>query len=101
MAAPSAPLIVQLPQVRSSAAANAVPSGCVPVRMSCRFGVSPQPLTTAPLLGDRALLVEIVVALQLGDVLRDHHAVRVLPRSLSDPVAGVDRALAARRLRAR
>src|SRR3954469_22416950 len=32
----------------SSAPVNAVPSGREPVRMSCRFGVSPRPLTTSP-----------------------------------------------------
>src|SRR5437879_4405790 len=38
----------QFLQVLSSPAANAVPSGCVPVRMSCRFGLSPMPLVTSP-----------------------------------------------------
>jgi hypothetical protein len=41
-------LLVQLLQVRSSPAANAVPSDCVPVKMSCRLGVSPRPLMISP-----------------------------------------------------
>src|SRR4051795_8319600 len=41
-------LLVQFLQVRSSPAANAVPSGCDPVRASWRFGVSPRPLMTSP-----------------------------------------------------
>src|SRR5262245_44004376 len=47
MAAPF-PLCDQLPQVRSSPAGKAVPSGWDPVRMSCMFGVSPRPLTGSP-----------------------------------------------------
>ena len=38
-------LLVQSPQVMS---ATAVPSAFDPVRMSCMFGVSPRPLTAAP-----------------------------------------------------
>ena len=53
---------------------NAVPSGCEPVRMSCRFGVSPRPLTTSPFSVSAVSLVEVVVAVQLVDVLRDHLA---------------------------
>src|SRR6266481_8312171 len=41
-------LLVQFLQVRSSPAANAVPSGCDPVSTSWRFGVSPRPLMTSP-----------------------------------------------------
>src|SRR5258705_7137875 len=40
--------LVQFLQVRSSPAANAVPSGCDPVSTSCRLGVSPRPLMTSP-----------------------------------------------------
>src|SRR5262245_19416090 len=42
------PLCVQLPQVWSSPGGKARPSGVEPVRMSCRFGVSPRPLITSP-----------------------------------------------------
>src|SRR6202790_436056 len=41
-------LLVQFLQVRSSPAANAVPSGCDPVSTSWRFNVSPRPLMTSP-----------------------------------------------------
>src|SRR3954464_11741500 len=41
-------LLVQFLQVRSSPAANAVPSACDPVSTSWRFGVSPAPLMTSP-----------------------------------------------------
>ena len=59
MAEPS-PLLVQLPHVLSSLPANAVPSGCVPVRMSCWLGVSPRPLTTAPFSVSAVCLVRLL-----------------------------------------
>ena len=42
--------------------ANAVPSGCVPVRMSCSFGVSPRPLTTAPFSVSAVCLLRLLLA---------------------------------------
>ena len=53
-------LLVQLWQVRSSPAAKAVPSGCEPVRMSCRFGVSPRPLTISPFSFSAVCLVSLL-----------------------------------------
>src|SRR5512137_2142574 len=61
MAEPSAPLFVQLLQVLSSLPANAVPSGCDPVRMSCWLGVSPRPLTTAPFSFSAVCLVRLLL----------------------------------------
>src|SRR5262249_43266342 len=46
------------------------------------------------LLGQRRLLVEVVRAVQLAHVLRDHDPLGVLPRAGADPVAGVDGARA-------
>ena len=62
MAAP-APLLVQLPQVRSSPAGNARPSGCEPVSTSCRLGVSPRPLITSPFSLSAVCLVSLLLAL--------------------------------------
>jgi len=56
MAAPSAPPIVQFPQV----SAAAVPSGLEPVRMSWRFGVSPRPLTPAPVSSSAVCLLMLL-----------------------------------------
>ena len=53
------------------------------------------------LLGQRGLFGQIVGAVQLGDVPGDHHALRVLPRSLADAVARVHRRLAVGGLRSR
>src|SRR4029453_10933101 len=53
------------------------------------------------LLGERGLLVEIVArAVKIGDVLRDHIALRVLPWSLADAVLRVGGRGRSRRLRA-
>ena len=80
---------------RSSPPANAVPSGCEPVRMSCRFGVSPRPLTTLALLGQRGLLGEVVAApCSSATFFGDHHALGVAPRPVADAVARVDGGLA-------
>src|SRR5436305_251667 len=50
------------------------------------------------LLRKRGLLVDLVlVRMQIGDVLRHHHAVEVLPRALADAIARVDARLAAGR----
>src|SRR5438477_10381054 len=43
------------------------------------------------LLGQRGLLVEVVVAVQLREVLGNHDPFGVLPWALADPVAGVGR----------
>src|SRR5437867_1938107 len=51
--------IFQLPHVRSSPAAKAVPSGWEPVRMSCMFGVSPRPLTFSPFSVSAVSLVRL------------------------------------------
>jgi hypothetical protein len=40
------------------------------------------------------------VPVQVGDIAGDHHAVEVVPGSLADPIARVDRGLAGARLRA-
>src|SRR3954468_9494122 len=52
-------LLVQFLQVRSSPAAKAVPSGCDPVSTSCRFGVSPRPLSTSPFSLSAVCLVRL------------------------------------------
>src|SRR5690606_31954189 len=44
----------------------------------------------APLV-ERGLLVEVVVAVQLVDVLRNDHTLRVLPRSAPDAIARINR----------
>src|SRR6516225_8120572 len=62
IAAPCAPE-VQFLQVRSSGLANAVPSGCEPVRMSCRFGLSPTPLFTSPFSVRAVCLVRLLLGL--------------------------------------
>src|SRR5882762_6886170 len=54
--------LVQFLQVRSSPAANAVPSGCDPVSTSWRFGVSPRPLTTSPFSESEVCLVRLLPA---------------------------------------
>src|ERR1700760_115579 len=47
------------------------------------------------LFAERGLLAQIVGgAVQISDILRDHDALRVLPWSLADAVARVDRGLA-------
>src|SRR5262245_54602437 len=48
------------------------------------------------LLGQRGLLVDLVLAVELGHVLGDDDALGVLPRAAADPVARVDRARALR-----
>src|SRR5450631_4348270 len=50
------------------------------------------------LLGKRGLLGEIVGGVQLGDILRDHDALGVLPRPLADAVTRIHRRLAVGRL---
>src|SRR4051794_16369331 len=51
-------------------------------------------------LGDRVLCVElIVVAVQIVNAGRDNRALEVLPRTIADAVAGVDRWLAGGLLR--
>src|SRR5690606_34529182 len=48
------------------------------------------------LLAQRLLLAEVVVlAMQIVDILGDHHALRVVPGAVADPVAGVHSSLAA------
>src|SRR6478735_2150421 len=61
IADPSPPL-VQLPQVLSSPAGNALPSGCVPVRMSCSFGWSPRPFTPSPFSVSAVCLLRLLPA---------------------------------------
>ena len=56
-------LLVQFLQVRSSPAANAVPSACDPVSTSWRFGVSPAPLMTSPFSESAVCLVRLLLAL--------------------------------------
>src|SRR5262249_51573267 len=63
------PLLLQLPQVRSSPAAKARPSGCEPVNMSCRLGVSPRPLTTSPFSLSAVCLVSLLLALWRSSTL--------------------------------
>src|ERR1700687_6047373 len=46
----------------------------------------------------RSLLVDVVGAVQIGDILGDHNALRILPRTLADAVARIDRGLAVNRL---
>ena len=53
-------LLVQFLQVRSSPAANAVPSGCDPVNTSWRLGVSPRPLMTSPFSESAVCLVRLL-----------------------------------------
>src|SRR5689334_11394495 len=60
MAAPCVEL-VQFLQVRSSPAANAVPSACDPVSTSWRLGVSPRPLITSPFSLSDVCLVRLLV----------------------------------------
>src|SRR5262249_11313500 len=43
-------------------------------------------------LGQCRLLGNVVLAVQLAHVLRDDHALGVLPGALTDPVAGIHRA---------
>src|SRR3982751_467781 len=59
MAAPCV-LLVQFLQVRSSPAANAVPSACDPVSTSWRFGVSPRPLMISPFSESAVCLVRLL-----------------------------------------
>src|SRR6185437_9117347 len=54
-------LPVQLWQVLSSPAGKALPSGCEPVKASCRFGVSPRPLTTSPFSVSAVCLLKLLV----------------------------------------
>src|SRR5262249_54877664 len=44
-----------------------------------------------PLLGQRRLLVDVVVAMQFVEIFGDDHTLDVLPWPLADAVAGVDR----------
>src|SRR3954466_7136342 len=55
-------LDVQFLQVLSSPAGKAVPSACDPVRMSCRFVVSPRPLMTSPFSLSAVCLVRLLAA---------------------------------------
>src|SRR4029450_2445563 len=50
------------------------------------------PVDLVALFRERRLLVDVVLAVQLGEVLRDDDALGVQPRSAADAVAGVDRA---------
>ena len=93
-------LLVQLSQVRSSPAGKAVPSGCEPVRMSCRFGVSPRPLTTSPFSLSAVCLVRLLLAVQLVDILGDDSPLALLPGTVADAVARVDGRAAVGGLRA-
>src|SRR6185436_1053940 len=48
-------------------------------------------------LGERRVLLDVVpVAVQLGDVVRDEHALRVVPGPVANPVLRVDRRVAGR-----
>ena len=58
------------------------------------FGLSPRPLTISPFSVSAGLLVDVVLAVQLVDALRDHVALGVLPRPAADAVARVDGARA-------
>src|SRR5262245_38579582 len=49
------------------------------------------PIDLIALLGERRLLVDVVLAVQLGEVFRDDEALGVQPRAAADAVAGVDR----------
>src|SRR5436305_2074980 len=51
------------------------------------------------LFAERSLLGEVVGAMQLAEILGDHHALGVLPRTLADAVARVLRGLAVGGLR--
>ena len=55
------------------------------------FGLSPRPFTTLALLGERGLLGEVVLAVQVGEVRGDHVALGVEP----GPVPMRSRALTA------
>src|SRR5262245_63283686 len=58
------------------------------------------PVDHLALLGERGLLGEVVAgAVEVGDVLGDHDALGILPRSLADAVLGIDSRLAVGRLR--
>src|SRR5438067_4200094 len=50
------------------------------------------------LLGQRGLLCQIVLTVQLVDILSDDDALGVLPRTLADPVARIDGGFAVGRL---
>src|SRR6267143_1391689 len=54
------------------------------------------PVHRLALLGQRGLLADVVLAVQLGEVARDDDALGVLPGTLADAVARVDRAGALR-----
>src|SRR6185369_2503356 len=54
------------------------------------------PVHRRAFLGQRGLLVEVRVGVQVGDALRDHLALGVLPGALADAVLGVDRLVALR-----
>ena len=93
MAAPWV-LLVQLRQVRSSAAGNARPSGVEPVSTSWRFGTKPEAGDLAA-LAQRAVEAKlVVVAVQLVETGRDGLTLEILPRAVADAVACVDRRLA-------
>jgi len=62
-AAPSGLLLVQLPHVVSAAPVARVPSRFDPVRMSCVFGVSPRPFTTAPFSVSEVSLPSLLLSL--------------------------------------
>ena len=59
--------------------------------MSCRFGRVAAAVDDRAVLVERGLLGEVVVAVELLEVARDHHALRVLPGTVADAVARVDR----------
>src|SRR3954454_5553669 len=78
---------------------------CAAVRLRTREDIVPVRRVAAAvddlaLLAERGLLGEIVGrAVQLGDVLGDHRALGILPRSLADAIFGVDGRLAVGGLR--
>ena len=53
-------LFVHLRQLKSRSPPYGLPSAVDPVRMSCRFGVSPRPLTTSPLSVSAVCLVRLL-----------------------------------------
>src|SRR6202035_3927821 len=93
MAAPLV-LLVQLPHVRSSPAANAVPSGVMPVG-----GVAPA-IDDVAFFGKRSLLGQVILGMQLRDILGDDDALGIGPGTFADAIACIGRRLAVGGLRA-
>ena len=82
----------------SLSAGKAVPSAVEPVRMSCRFGVSPRPLMTSPFSDRLFCLLSLLLALcRSSTLVGDDDALGIHPGPLADAVARVDRAGALRR----